>query len=167
MAATRAAAVAGVICAAAVALAAIGRNDGTYAVSFAAVIGVVVVAVAVVTQVPAALWTGLLVLGAADVGALVAAGSGLDAGLAVDGALLFFAAELVMARVEGGVALGFAGATRHWLAVRALVAAAGACAGLLAMGLAGAGPEPSTALIVVAALPVLVLAVALRALAPR
>jgi hypothetical protein len=167
MAPTRAAAVAGVICAAAVALAAIERNDGTYAVSFAAVIGVVVVALAAVTRVPAALWAGLLILGAADIGALVAAGSGLDASLAVDGALLFFAAELVMARVEGGAALGSASVTRRWLAVRALVAAAGACAGLLAMGLAGAGPAPSTALIVVAAVPVLVLAVAVRALAPR
>jgi hypothetical protein len=167
MAATRAAAVAGVICAAAVALAAIGRSDGTYAVSFGAVIGVVLVATAGVTRFTAALWMGVLVLGAADVGALASADSGLDASVAIDGALLFLAAELVMARVEGAAGLSTAPAARRWLAVRGAVAAAGACAGLLAIALAGVGPQPSTAVIVVAAAPVLVLAVALRALAPR
>jgi hypothetical protein len=167
LAATRAAAVAGVICAAAVALAAIGRSDGTYAISFGAVIGVILVAAAGITRFTAALWIGLLALGAADVGALVSADSRLDPSVAIDGALLFFAAELVMARVEGAPALSAAPAARRWLAVRAAVAAAGACAGLLAIALAGAGPQPSTAVVVIAAIPVLVLAVALRVLAPR
>jgi hypothetical protein len=167
VAATRAAAVAGVICAAAVALAAIGRGDGTYSISFGAVIGVMLVAGAGVLRFPAALWAGLLVVGAADVGALVAADSGLDATVAVDGALLFLAAELVMARIEGASALSAAPEASHWLGVRAVVAAAGACAGLLAIGIAGLAPEPSTAVLVVAAVPILVLAVALRVLSPR
>ena len=167
MAATRAAAVAAVICAAAVALAAMGRSDGTYAVTFGAVIGVIAVAAAGVTRFSAALWAGLLVLGAADVGALASSDSVLDATVVIDGALLFFAAELVMARVEGAVALDTAPAARRWLAVRGALAAGGACAGLLAIALAGVGPAPSTAVVILAAIPILVLAVALRALAPR
>jgi hypothetical protein len=167
VAAARAAAVAGVICAAAVALAAIGRGDGTYAISFGAVLGVGLVAGAGALRVPAALWAGLLVVGAADVGALVASDSGLDATVAVDGALLFLAAELTMARIEGASALSAAAEARQWVGVRAVMAAAGVCAGLLAIGIAGLAPEPGTAVLVVAAVPILVLAVALRVLPPR
>jgi hypothetical protein len=167
VAATRAAAVAGVICAAAVALAAIGRGDGAYFVSFAAVVGVATVALAGVSRIPAALWAGLLVIGAADVGALVSARSALDASAAIDGALLFAAAELVMARIEGAFALDAAPTALHWMWPRAAVAAAGACAGLLAIAVAGLAPRPSTAVIVIAAIPIAVLAVALRVWSPR
>jgi hypothetical protein len=167
VAATRAAAVAGVICAAAVALAAIGRGGGAHGVSFGAVVGLAAVAAAGVWRFPPALWGGLLVLGAADVGALVSNESALDASVAVDGTLLFAAAELVMARVEGAAALTAAPTALRWLAVRAVLGAAGACAGLLAIAVAGVAPAPGTAVIVVAAIPIVVLAVAVRALAPR
>jgi hypothetical protein len=167
VAATRAAAVAGVICAAAVALAAIGRGDGAYFVSFAAVLGVGTVALAGVSRLPAMLWAGLLVLGAADVGALVSARSPLDASVAIDGVLLFASAELVMARIEGAFALDATPTALRWLSVRAVVAAAGACAGLLAIAIAGLAPRPGTTLVVIAAIPIAVLAVALRACSPR
>jgi hypothetical protein len=167
VAATRTAAVAGVICAAAVALAAIGRSDGAYFVSFAAVVGVAAVAIAGVTRITALLWAGLLVLGLADTGALVSARTTLDASMAIDGALLFASAELVMARIEGAFALDAAPTAVRWLGVRAAVAAAGAGAGLLAIAVAGLAPRPGTAVIVIAAIPILVLAVALRAWSPR
>ena len=155
------------MCAAAVALAAIGRGDGAYFVSFAAVVGVATVAAAGVSRIPAVLWAGLLVIGVADVGALVSARSALDASVAIDGALLFAAAELVMARIEGAFALDATPTALRWLWVRAAVATAGACAGLLAIAVAGLAPRPSTAVIVIAAIPIAVLAAAVRAWAPR
>ena len=155
------------MCAAAVALAAIGRGDGAYFVSFAAVVGVATVAAAGVSRIPAVLWAGLLVIGVADVGALVSARSALDASVAIDGALLFAAAELVMARIEGAFALDTAPTALRWLWVRATVATAGSCAGLLAIAVAGLAPRPSTTVIVIAAIPIAVLAAAVRAWAPR
>jgi len=163
MAPSRAPAVAGVVCVAAVALAALARGDAVRGVAVPAVAGVALVALAGALRRPALLWLGLLLLGAADVGALTVGDQALDASVAVDGLLLFLAAELVMARVEDSIALTTTPSALRWLRVRALAGLAGACAGLLAIGAAALVPGSGLGLAVAAVVPVLLLAVALGA----
>lgn len=160
MAAARGPAGAGLICAAVVAGAAIGRGHALPGVVVAAVAGLVLVALAAWRRYGWALWVGLAALAAADVGGVIAVDSALDGTVALDGAVLFLAAELVATRLDGTTGPATTG---RWLGVRAILAAAGACAGLLAVAVAGLAPATSLGLIALAAaVPVAILAAALR-----